>query len=231
MKLLKSPKTWILLAIVLVVTYLVLKYPVRESLLDLVSWIRHLGAVGYLVYVAVYALGAILLIPGSILTLGAGFAWGLVGGSILVSVASTLGAILAFLIGRYFAREWVASKIMKNPGFQRIDKAVAVNGFRIVLLTRLSPVFPFTFQNYAYSFSGVSLRNYALASWIGMIPGTIMYVYLGSLITEITQIASGQTAEVPAQKILYALGLVVTVVVTVWITRIARKALAEGTKE
>ena len=228
MKLFTSPKTYIALTLVLIIVFLLWKFPVQEMLLGFIEWIQLQGVVGYAIYLAVYAVGTVLLFPGSLLTLGAGFAWGVLVGTVLVSAASMTGATASFLIGRYFARDWVAKKVAKNPGFQRIDRAVAGQGFKIVLLTRLSPVFPFTLQNYAYGLTGVSLRNYFFASWIGMLPGTIMYVYLGSLITEITQLAAGQTADIPAQKVLYFAGLVVTVIVTIFITKIARKALAEG---
>ena len=226
MKILRSPKAWFGLVVVIIIGITAWKFPVAESLMSLIGWIQEQGVVGYGVYIVVYTLGAVLFLPGSILTLGAGFAWGVILGSALVSISSTLGATLAFLVGRYLARDWVRKKIEKNEGFKSIDKAVARQGFKIVFLTRLSPVFPFSFQNYAYGLTGVSLWNYVAASWSGMIPGTIMYVYLGSLITEITQLSSGQTQEEPVQKILYGVGLLVTVFVTVIITRIAKKALS-----
>ena len=228
MKILKSPKTYIALALLIIVAVIFWKFPVQNRLLSLIQWIRIQGTAGYLAYILVYAVGTVLLFPGSLLTLGAGFAWGLVLGTILVSVASMTGATASFLIGRYFARDWVAQKVSKYPGFQRIDRAVTGKGFKIVFLTRLSPVFPFTLQNYAYGLTGVSLRDYFFASWIGMLPGTIMYVYIGTLITEFAQLASGQTTQVPAQKILYVIGLIVTIFVTIYITRIAQKALKEG---
>ncbi len=212
----------------LVLAFVLWKFPVDEGLLSLVEWIKGQGSVGFIVYILVYIAAAVLFIPGSIITLGAGFAYGVLTGSILVSIASILGATASFLVGRYLARDWVAKKVANNESFRRIDNAVAGRGFKIVLLTRLSPIFPFTFQNYGYGLTGVSLRDYFFASWIGMIPGTIMYVYIGSLITEITQIASGQSAEVPGQKIFYFVGLAVTVAVSVYVTRIAKKALAKG---
>jgi len=205
MKILKSPKTYIALALLIIVAVIFWKFPVQNRLLSLIQWIRIQGTAGYLAYILVYAVGTVLLFPGSLLTLGAGFAWGLVLGTI-----------------------WVAQKVSKYPGFQRIDRAVTGKGFKIVFLTRLSPVFPFTLQNYAYGLTGVSLRDYFFASWIGMLPGTIMYVYIGTLITEFAQLASGQTTQVPAQKILYVIGLIVTIFVTIYITRIAQKALKEG---
>jgi uncharacterized membrane protein YdjX (TVP38/TMEM64 family) len=167
----------------------------------------------------------VLFLPGWILTLGAGVVYGLTKGSILVSISATLGATAAFLVGRYLAREWVAARIEGNPRFRAIDEAVAREGWKIVLLTRLSPAFPFNLLNYAFGLTRVSLRHYALASWIGMMPGTLMYVYLGSLAGDLASVGAGRGSRTPAEWALYAVGLLATVAVTVYVTRIARGAL------
>jgi uncharacterized membrane protein YdjX (TVP38/TMEM64 family) len=203
--------------------------PVDRYLLGLVEWIRGAGVVGTVAYVVVYALAAVLFIPGSILTLGAGFAYGVVKGTAVVWVAANIGATLAFLLGRTLAREWVAGKVGQNERFGAIDRAVGARGFKIVLLTRLSPVFPFNLLNYAYGLTRVSLGDYVRGSVIGMVPGTVMYVYLGSLITSITELASGQTSGGTTQQVFYFGGLAITVVVTLYVTRVARRALAEAT--
>jgi uncharacterized membrane protein YdjX (TVP38/TMEM64 family) len=226
----KNPKLYISLLIIAVAGFAIWELPIAAWFLEMVGWIQSQGILGYAVYVAVYILGAVLFFPGSVLTLGAGFAWGVVLGSILVSVASMAGATAAFLIGRYLTHDWVEGKVAGNERFQRIYHAVANRGFKIVILTRLSPLFPFSLQNYAYGLTGVSFRDYFFASWIGMLPGTIMYVYIGSLFTELAQLASNNHTEVSGSKIFYIIGLVITVVVTVYITRIARKALQEETK-
>jgi len=153
--------------------------------------------------------------------------FGVVWGSIYVSIASTLGATAAFLVGRYLARDAIARKIEGNERFAAIDKAVAGEGWKIVGLTRLSPVFPFTLLNYAFGLTQVKLRDFVLASWIGMMPGTIMYVYLGSL----AQAATGDRARTTGEWVLYSVGLLATVVVTVFVTRVAKKALAKKTKQ
>ena len=156
------------------------------------------------------------------MTLGAGAVFGVVWGSIYVSIAATLGATCAFLVGRYLARNAVARKIEGNERFAAIDRAVANQGWKIVGLTRLSPVFPFTLLNYAFGITRVKLAHYVLASWIGMMPGTVMYVYLGSL----AKAASGERTRTTGEWVLYGVGLLATVVVTVFVTRIAKKALA-----
>jgi uncharacterized membrane protein YdjX (TVP38/TMEM64 family) len=218
-------KVLISLLILTLVVIALWKYPVIPATLSIVEWINNNGTLGYLVFVVAYIAGSVLLLPGTILTLGAGFIWSVVLGSVLVSIASTLGATASFFVGRYLARDWVAKKVESKPGFQSIDKAVSKEGFKIVLLTRLSPIFPFNILNYAYGITGVKARDYILASWLGMIPGTIMYVYFGSLITEFAQLASGNAGDNPAGKIFYYLGLVVTVIVTIFVTKLARKAL------
>lgn len=192
----------------------------REVLQAALDWIASLGIWAPILFIVVYVLACVLFFPGSILTLGAGALFGVVKGSIYVSVAATLGATAAFLVGRYVARDWIAKKIEGNARFAAIDKAVAEEGWKIVGLTRLSPVFPFALLNYAFGLTRVSLREYVLASWIGMMPGTVMYVYIGSLAN------SGARQTTPTEWALKGVGLLATIVVTVLITRIARKALA-----
>jgi uncharacterized membrane protein YdjX (TVP38/TMEM64 family) len=201
-----------------------LVFDVRELLRDALQWIDGLGALGPLLFVCLYVLATVCLVPGSVLTLGAGALFGVVWGSIYVSLGATLGAVAAFLVGRYFAREWVTRKIAGNATFAAIDRAVGEEGWKIVGLTRLSPVFPFTLLNYAFGLTRVRLPAYALASWIGMMPGTVMYVYLGSLAR------AGTRQRTPGEWGLYGLGLVATIAVTVIITRIARRVLAKRTR-
>ena len=171
-------------------------------------------------FILIYVLACVCFVPGSVLTLGGGALFGVAWGSVYVSIGATAGATAAFLVGRYLARDWVARKIEGNKAFSAIDRAVAEEGWKIVLLTRLSPIFPFSLLNYALGLTRVPLRHYVLASWIGMIPGTIMYVYIGSL----ARASTGETST--AQWILRGVGLVATILVTVLLTRIARRALA-----
>lgn len=184
-----------------------------------------LGPLGPVVFIAVYILACVLFIPGSILTLGAGVLFGVIRGSIFVSLASTTGATAAFLVGRYLARAWVAGKIEGNAKFKAIDEAVAREGWKIVGLTRLSPIFPFNLLNYAFGLTRVRLRDYLVASWIGMMPGTIMYVYIGSLAGDIATLGAGSRSKTAGEWTLYVIGLAATVIVTLYVTRIARKAL------
>lgn len=159
------------------------------------------------------------------LTLGSGVLFGVVGGSICVSIGSVLGASCAFLIGRYLTRDWVSKQIEGNQKFKAIDLAVAQEGWKIVLLTRLSPIFPFNLLNYAFGVTQVSFKDYFFASWIGMIPGTIMYVYIGSLAGSLAALGSQGRSRTAAEWALYGIGLLATIALTVYVTRIAKKAL------
>lgn len=188
---------------------------------------HNLGPWGVALFIGIYVAATVFLLPGSILTLGAGAVFGVVWGSIYVSLASTLGATASFLIGRYGTRRWVAKKIAGNPTFTAIDRAVAAQGWKIVGLTRLSPVFPFALLNYAFGITQVTVRDYIIASWIGMMPGTVLYVYIGSL----ANLAAGPRTKSKVEWAFYGVGLLATIIVSIWITRTARRALATHTQD
>ena len=149
----------------------------------------------------------------------------------LVSLASVIGASFAFLIGRYLARNWVAKKTEGSPRFRAIDEAIGKEGAKVVFLLRLSPIFPYNLLNYALGLTRVSFGRYLLASWIGMFPGTLMYVYLGSLAGSIAALATGGGEKTTSQWILFAVGLLATVVVTIYVTKVAKRALDRQLKD
>lgn len=199
----------------------------QGALTSALQWIEGLGAIGAIAFILLYIVSTVAFLPGSVLTLGAGIVFGVVSGALYVFVGATLGATLAFLVGRYLARGWVSKKIAGNAKFQTIDEAVGREGFKIVLLTRLSPVFPFNLLNYAFGVTGVSLKDYFLGS-VGMIPGTIMYVYLGSLAGNLATLGTGEAPSNPTvQWTIRIVGFIATVAVTLYVTRIARKALEQ----
>ena len=197
------------------------------ALRELLEWISSLGAIAPAVFILAYIAACVLFIPGSIMTIGAGILFGVVRGSIYVSLGATLGATLAFLIGRYFARDWVAAKLAGNSTFNEIDAAVGREGWKIVGLTRLSPIFPFNLLNYAYGLTRVSLRDYVIASWIGMLPGAVMYCYIGSLVGDLTRLGAAPAARPAGFWILNMVGFAATVGVALYAARIARRALAQ----
>lgn len=215
---------WLLYPAIAIVLFVGFKeLHLQDRLKQGLDWIAQLGPWGSVIFIGLYIVATVLFIPGSALTLGAGAIFGVAWGSVYVSIGSTLGATAAFLVGRYLARNAIARKIEGNERFAAIDKAVANEGWKIVGLTRLSPVFPFTLLNYAFGLTRVKLGHYVLASWIGMMPGTVMYVYLGSL----AKAATGERTRTTGEWVLYGVGLLATLVVTILVTRLAKKALAK----
>jgi len=193
------------------------------------EWVDSLGAWGPMAFIAGYVIACVAFIPGSLLTLAAGAIFGVTRGVLYVFVGAAVGAAAAFLIARYVARGAVERKLAGNPRFAAIDRAIARQGRKIVLLLRLSPVFPFNLLNYALGLTRVRLADYLLAM-VGILPGTILYVYTGKLAGDVAALASG--ASPPKGAAYYAvlgLGLAATVVVTTVVTRTARRALQEAT--
>jgi uncharacterized membrane protein YdjX (TVP38/TMEM64 family) len=203
----------------------IMPFHVQEMITNTLTWVDSLGSVGAIAFIIIYIVATIALIPASFLSLGAGVVFGVVFGSLYVLVGSILGAVAAFLIGRYFARDWIAKKIKGNRKFRAIDEAVGKEGFKIVTLTRLSPIFPFILLNYLYSITGVSLKDYVLGS-VGMIPGIITFVYIGSLGESIATLGTGTpTTNQALEWTIRIIGLMATVAVTAYVTKIARQAL------
>lgn len=217
---------WLGLAAAL--TIVAWRWNLQTLLRQALAWIEGLGPWGPPAFIAVYVLACVLFVPGSLLTLGIGAIYGLAWGTVYVSLAATTGATTAFLIGRHLARDWVTRKIGGNQGFAALDQAIAKEGWKIVLLARLSPAFPFNLLNYGLGLTRVPLRDYVLASWAGMLPGTVLYVYLGSLAGDLAGLGSRRQARGPAEWAFYGLGLAATVAVTLYVTRLARRALRQG---
>ncbi len=222
----RLPWKWIALGVLiigLIVTSRLL--PVTDWLKSFNQWVAGMGPIGVVIFILVYVLATVLFVPGSVLTIGAGFIFGLGLGVLAVSVGSTIGAALAFLIARYIARKPVEAKVSANKKMKAIDRAIGAQGWKLIFLLRLSPAIPFNFSNYFYGLTAVKFWPYVLASWIGMLPGTVLYVYLGTVGKAGVQAASSARGRSPWEWTLLAIGLIATVIVTVWVTRIARKAL------
>jgi uncharacterized membrane protein YdjX (TVP38/TMEM64 family) len=218
----------IILAVILIALFLAMRFlPIQEWLRVFNAWIAHMGVAGIFIFIGVYAIAAVLLAPGSILTIGAGFAFGLWKGFVAVSAGSTLGAALAFLVARFIARDRVEAIAKGNDKFRRIDNAIGQQGARLIFLLRLSPVIPFNISNYFYGLTSVKFWPYVLVSWIGMIPGTFLYVYIGTASqSAVSAASSGQVVKHGWQYWAFtSAGLVATVIVTIWVTKIARDAL------
>jgi uncharacterized membrane protein YdjX (TVP38/TMEM64 family) len=193
---------------------------VQELLRSFQGWVTGLGPLGWVLYALVYAVCCVLFVPGSILTLGAGALYGLWTGTAIVLAGATLGATLSFLLAKSVLRKKIERMTAANAKFAALDRAIAKEGAKIVFLIRLSPVFPFTYINYAFGLTGVGTAPYVLASFVGMIPGTFAYVYLGA--AAVTA-ASGQMDA--TKKALQIGGAVVALAVTIFVARVATKAI------
>ena len=192
------------------------------------EWVDGLGFWGPAVFIAGYIVTTIAFIPGAVMTLTAGAVFGLLEATVYVLTGATLGSAAAFLISRHLAREAIAARVARNVRFAAIDRAVGAQGFKMVLLMRLSPVFPYNLLNYSLGLTTVRFTNYALAS-IGMLPGTLLYVYYGVLAGDVARLAGGTAVERgPAYYAVLVLGLLATLAVSTLITRAASQALREA---
>ncbi len=195
--------------------------PLKDWMGGFREYVTGLGFAGGVLYGLVYVAAALLFVPGILLTLGAGFAFGLGWGTVLVSLASTTAASAAFLIARYAARSRIQALASRNAKFGAVDRAIAKNGWKVVALLRLSPLIPFSISNYLYGLTAVRFLPYVAASWAAMLPATFLYVYLGAAGASL---GAGKEKS-PWEWILLAAGLVATAAVTVLLSRVARREL------
>ena len=208
----------ILILAAVVVAFRVL--PVANWLRDFQTYVRGLGAIGYVVYIVVYAVCVVAFVPASILTLGAGAIFGFVGGVIVVIIGATLGATLSFLLARTVMRKRVEAMTAKNAKFRALDRAIASEGIKIVFLVRLAVVFPFTWLNYAFGLTAIPLRSYVAATFIGIIPATAAFVFVSSAAT-----TAATTHASLITKTVYIAGGIIALAVSVFIGRIATRAI------
>ncbi len=220
------------LIMIVIALFLAMRFlPVQQWLRSFSDWVAQMGVAGILIFIVVYAVATVLMAPGSILTIGAGFAFGLWKGFLAVSAGATLGASLAFLVARFIAREKIEAIAQRNEKFRNIDSAIGRQGAKLIFLLRLSPVIPFNLSNYFYGLTAVKFWPYVLASWIGMIPGTLLYVYIGTAgKAAVAATAGGEAVKHGWQYWTFlGVGFAATIIVTIWVTRIARDALKSQT--
>lgn len=220
---------WLSSLVALVLLALAIRQiPIGQAMEALRGWIAGLGIWGPVALVLLYVVATVLLVPGMILTLAAGAMFGVVVGTIAISIGSTLGAAAAFLIARHVARDRIAALAARNPNFRALDRAIEEGGWKIVAMLRLSPAIPFNLQNYFYGLTPIRFWPCLLASWVAMLPITFSYVYLG----HITRAAVGRDrARTPAEWTVMAIGVVATVAATVYITQLVRRKLREKMTE
>lgn len=218
----------ILLGVVAVIALVALGRQFGTLLDRFVVWVDGLGAVGPLVFMAGYAAATVAFVPGAVLSLAAGATFGLGSGVLYVMTGATAGASLAFLLARYVARGAIEQRLEGSARFAAVDRAIGREGFRIVLLLRLSPVFPFNLLNYSLGLTKVRFADYVLAS-IGMLPGSLLYTWSGVVVGDVIRLAGGVAPDRgPAYYAVVVVGLAATIAVTALVTRTASRALAEA---
>lgn len=210
---------------VALIAFAAYRVPLADWTAMLAERVRGTGALGVAIFIAAYVGATVAFLPGSLLTLAAGFAYGPIWGLAVASPASVAGATAAFLFGRTFLREWAHRKTSDSPRVRAVWRAAEREGFKVVLLLRLSPLVPFNVLNYALSLSNVRVGTYVAASALGMLPGTVLYVYLGSLAPTAAQLSNAAGDGGPWRTVLYIGGLAATIAVVIVATRAARRAL------
>ncbi len=218
------PIAGLVLATVVVVAIL---NPTDEWLRAAILWIDTAGPVGLVAFGGLYIAGTILFVPATILSLAAGFLFGNAVGIALVSLCTTVGAIAAFLISRYIARQQVQALVEGRPKFQAIERAVSREGFKMAFLTRLVPILPFSILNYSFGLTRVDGRRFTLATWLGMFPTSIAYVYLGAAAGDLTRALAMDEPPGPGTYALWGLGFLAVVAIVWLITHRARQELRE----
>jgi uncharacterized membrane protein YdjX (TVP38/TMEM64 family) len=225
-----APATWLSVGVSALSLFLIVRQlPVQAGVERMEGWLDQLGFLAPVAFGLIYVVAVVALAPASLLTLAAGAIFGLVRATVLVSLASTAGAACAFLIARYLARGRIERHLRQYPRFQPVDRAISRGGWRIVALLRLSPAVPFNLQNYFYGLTGIRFWPCILTSWLAMLPGTFLYVYLGYVGRRgLETTREGETASGFRWTLTIA-GLAATLGVVYYVARLARKALKEQT--
>lgn len=206
--------------------------PIEKMLKDFLLWVElDLGSWGPFVLAVAYIPLTILAVPASVLTLGGGYLYGLLLGFIADSLGATLGATAAFLLGKTIGRSYVIAKIKDYPKFRAVAIAIQRSGFKIVLLLRLVPLLPFNMLNYLLSVTPVSLWEYILASWIGMMPITLALVYVGTTLKDLSDVTHGWHEFSPSRWAFLISSIVISVVLMVCVTKVAKDALDKALAE
>ncbi|MEK7859593.1 MAG: TVP38/TMEM64 family protein [Elusimicrobiota bacterium] len=198
----------------------------NEGTRQVLQWVAGLGPWAPAAFVLLYAAATVLFLPGLLLTLGAGALFGLAKGTLVVTLGANLGASAAFLLARGAARGWVARKLAGRPGLAAVNEALKRDGWQVMLLLRLSPVVPFNALNYAAGLTELSLKDYVLASLLGMLPGTVLFVYAGTLAGDLARLSGGGRVRTRAEWALSLLGLLATIAAAALIAKRSKQALA-----
>jgi uncharacterized membrane protein YdjX (TVP38/TMEM64 family) len=221
-----SRKLGVLLAMLFGLFALSVVLPIDAWALVFAARVRDAGVLGAVIYALAYTPGAVLLVPAAAFSLGAGFAFGVPLGVAVAIPGAALSSIVVFVLGRTVLQGAVQDRLAAYPKFRAIERAVEKHGIKTVVLLRLSPIMPFNLLNYLFGVTRLTLGQYVVASFVGVVPGAVLFAYIGSLVTSAAEYAQGVRPEAgPGEAALYWFGLFATLLVVVVVGRVARREL------
>lgn len=197
----------------------------RAAVLALLEWVRGMGPWGPVLFMLVVAASMMLILPGFIFTLSAGFLFGAIKGTLLILIGTTAGGCLAFLTGRFLFRDKVRAALAKREKIRRFVRIVDLEGWRFVMITRMVPMFPFKLSNYAFGTTSIPFRHFLLGTSIGIVPLSVTNVYAGSLAGSLSNLKGGTAPDSPLNWAVYAGGFVIALAFLIYVRRLALRAL------
>lgn len=198
-----------------------------HNILDWMEIIQQAGMMGWCLFIILYALCCLFFIPASLLTIAAGAVYGFWGGCALVLVGNALGSILNLLVARFFLRGWAAERIARYPRLMALEKAMAHDDWKLVFLSHLSPIMPFSLINYSLGMTNISFWRFLWATELGAVPMTFVYVYIGTLIGNLARIVPELQQHRPLEWTFQGIGLVLTIGITIYIARLTSRVLKQ----
>jgi uncharacterized membrane protein YdjX (TVP38/TMEM64 family) len=201
-----------------------------HHMVDWMRFIQSVGPLGWFLFIGLYALCCLLFIPASLLTVACGAVYGFWGGSILALTGNGLGSLLSLLITRYLLKDWMRHRLEKNPRLRDVERALAKDDWKLVFLTRLSPIMPFSLINYSLGLSNISPWRFLLATELGAVPAICVYVYVGTLVGNLARIGPELKEHRPLEWTIQGAGLLIVIGVTIYVTRLVNRALKRRLK-
>lgn len=203
-------------------------FPLADMLATVQERVMHWGAWSAICYPLLYACCNVLLLPGGFLSIGGGFFFGLWWGFLITLVGNVGGAAISFYISRWFGRRWLRRRLMRNTTLEALEPAVEREGWKIILLSQLHPLFPTSLLNYLYGLTTIRFRTCMLWVAIGQAPGLFLYAYLGTLGQLGLNLVRGKSHPRSVEYLVWGGGLLTSIIVLIFLGRIALRLLQEA---
>ncbi len=196
--------------------------------LELFDWLKEMGLWAVALFILIDMVFVILVLPGVMLTMGAGFLFGVLQGTAYVVAASATGAAIAFLIARRLLGERWVVYLRTHRKLSRMERGLSHEGWKLVLITRLIPFFPFKLSNYFFGVTRISFSQFFLGNLIGIVPLTLTNVYLGSIAADLATLGAGRETRSWVDWAIYGAGFVVALAALIYLARLGRRILSAG---